>query len=241
MTEARPGAARTLPPPPTPTPTPPPTHWQGLRQRFDTLALRPPATRSDESSDDAALAGRDPACRAAVLAWCRQGAGPGGSPFWRPGGWPRVDLPLAVGALQGSTDRITSAWVDHLARELDGSLHLDALPGRGAGLAYRLGVKWHEALWWRQRPADAPWDAGWALTMPAALHRLQTAFWPRRATLVLADAAAWEPLQPALAALWQRQADLRHPLRWLWVGSDVALRALPTRPGLPVTRFMLTL
>ena len=218
-------------------PTPPPTHWQGLRQRFDTLALRPPAT----SPDDAALARRDPACRAAVLAWCRQGAGPGGTPFWQPGTWPRVDHRLAVGALQGSTDSVSSAWVDHVARQLDGSLHLDALPGRGAGLAYRLGVKWHDAMWWRQRQADDPWDAGWALNTPAALHRLQTAFWPRRATLVLADAASWEPLQSGLAALWRRQAGLRHPVRWLWVGSEVALRALPARPGLPVTRFVATL
>lgn len=169
MTEARPGAARALPP------TPTPTHWQGLRQRFDTLALRPPAT----SPDDAALARRDPACRAAVLAWCRQGAGPGGTPFWQPGGWPRVDHRLAVGALQGSTDSVSSAWVDHVARQLDGNLHLDALPGRAAGLAYRLGVKWHDAMWWRQRQADDPWDAGWALNTPAALHQLQTAFWPR--------------------------------------------------------------
>ena len=91
-------------------------------------------------------------------------------------------------------------------------------------------------MWWRQRQADAPWDAGWALTTPAALHRLQTAFWPRRATLVLADAAAWEPLQPALAALWQRQADLRHPLRWLWVGGMADTTA---KTGLATATFQL--
>ena len=232
MTEARPGAARALPP----TPTPPPTHWQGLRQRFDTQALRPPAARSDESPDDAALACRDPACRVAVLAWCRQGAGPGGSPFWRPGGRPRVDLRLAVGALQGSTDRIASAWVDHVARQLDGSLHLDALTGRGAGLAYRLGLKRHEAMWWRQRRADAPWDAGWALNTPAALHRLQTAFWPRRATLVLADGRASNVLGPCLAALAQRQAGFRHPVRWLWVG---AMANTTAKSGLATATFQL--
>ena len=258
MTEPRTGATRaSLPLPSCPRM---PSHWQGLRQRFDTLALRPPAG----SADDAALAHCDAASRAALLAWCGQGAGPGGTPFWQPSAPPRVGQRLAIGALHVARNADTrpvaanadaqrglaatatrrslgaiapSAWVDHVARQLDGSLGLAARPGRVAGLACRLGVKLDDAMWWRQRQIDDPWDAGWALDTPAALHQLQTAFWPRRATLVLADAASRAPLQVGLAALCERQAGLRHPVRWLWVGGDDDLRALPAWPGLPVTHF----
>ena len=251
MTEARTGAA----------PSGPATasHWQSLQQRFDTLALRPPAV----SADDAALARCGVATRAALLAWCGQGAGPGGAPFWQPGALPQVDQRLAVAALRvaGNADTVPmpentdalrglaaadvrrspratspSAWVDHVARQLDGSLHLAALPGRAAKLALRLGVKWHDAMWWRQRQLDAPWDAGWALSTPAALHRLQTAFWPRRATLVLADGQAAALLGPCLAALSQRQAGFRHPVRWLWVGGVVDSTAVT---GLATATFQL--
>lgn len=239
----------------------PPTHWQGLRQRFDAVALRPPAA----SAGDAALADRDAATRAALLAWCSQGAGPGGTPFWRPGGLPRVTQRLSIGALYlapetdtgplpinadnghghgqapagthgGTAPAALTAWIDHVARQLDGSLHLEALPGRAAGLAYRLGVKWHDALWWRQRQADDPWDAGWALDTPVARQRLQIGFQPRRATLILADTAAAERLQPGLAALWQRQHGFRHAVRWLWVNGHVN----PTAPaGMTATHFKL--
>ena len=97
-------------------------------------------------------------------------------------------------------------------------------------------MKWHDALWWRQRQIDAPWDAGWALDTPAALHRLQTAFWPRRATLVLADGRASNVLGPCLAALAQRQAGFRHPVRWLWVG---AMANTTAKSGLATATFQL--
>ena len=215
------------------------------------------------AADDAALARCGLATRAALLGWCGQGAGPGGAAFWQPGALPRVDQRLAIGALRvaGNTDTRPvpenadalrghattaarrqpdainpTAWIDHLARQLDGSLRLAALPGRAAGLAWRLGVKWHDALWWRQRQIDAPWDAGWALDTPAALHRLQTAFWPRRATLVLADGQAADVLGPCLAALGQRQAGFRHPVRWLWVGG---MADTTTKTGLATATFQL--
>ena len=212
----------------------PGTRWpglQGLAQRFDDVALRPPEAAG--AADQAALAGRDATTRAALLAWCRQGAGPGGAPFWQPGALPRVDQRLAVATLQGPGVAV-HAWADHVARQLDGSLHLESLPGRTAALAFRLGVKARDAMWWRGRLDDDPWDAGWAIDAPAALQRLHTGFQPRRATLVLADARSITALQPGLTALRQRQADLRHPVRWLWVGSGADA---PARPGPAAARF----
>jgi hypothetical protein len=108
------------------------------------------------------------------------------------------------------------------------------LPGRAAGLAFRLGVKLHDAMWWRPRQPDDPWDAGWVIDTPPALDRLATGFLPRRATLVLADAQAAGRLRPALAAMAQRQAEFRHPVRWLWVGGEAGL---PASDDLPMTRF----
>ena len=217
-----------------------PTPWQGLRQRFDGGVLRPPAASAASAtgaprSDGAALAARDIATRAALLAWCQRGAGPGGAPFWQPGDCPRVDRRLAVGALRvADTDRL--AWVDQVARQLDGSLRLEGLPSRAAGLALRLGVKTREAMWWRRRQPDDPWDAGWAIDTPAALHRLQTRFQPRRATLVLADTRSFAALQAGLAALLERQAGFRHPVRWLWVGGETDQ---PPPPGQAITHFEL--
>jgi hypothetical protein len=189
----------------------------GLGQRFDTLALRPPdvAPASQAGGRLAVDPGSLP--WAALWSWCHKGAGPGGLP--------RVDQRLAIGALQGTDGATAVAFAEALARQIDGSTRLAALPGRAAGLAFRLGVKLHDAMWWRPRQPDDPWDAGWVIDTPLALDRLANGFLPRRATLVLADGQAPERLRPALAAMAQRQADFRHPVRWLWVGGAPDLSA----------------
>ena len=229
-------------------------HLQGLRQRFDGLALRPPAD-ADADADvggDAGLAdiagagahAATPAqCASPALAalhvWCWHGAGPGTSPAWRPGALPRVANRLAVAVLRGAPGApaaATIAWADHVARQLDGSTRLAALPSRAAGLAFRLGVKLHDAMWWRPRQPADPWDAGWAIDTAPALQHLASAFQPRRATLILADARRYAPLSAGLAGLAQRQAGLRHPVRWLWVGGEADLPALP---GLAMAEFAL--
>jgi hypothetical protein len=208
---------------------------QGLRARFDLLALRPPAAAADEATCQA----RCPAAWSALQAWCRAGAGPGNSPWARPGAPPAVALRLAVAVLQApddaQRDASTLAWADALARDLDGSLRLAALSGPGADLRLRLGVKARDAIWWRQRQPDDPWDAGWALDTPEAQRQWRVGFTPRRATLVLADSRAAASLQPALAALAARSGELRHPVRWLWVGDG----DVPPLPGLAVTRIAL--
>ena len=225
-------------------------HLQGLGQRFDGAALRPPAD-ADAGPDAVAAAitahHAEPtvpaldasATRAALHAWCWRGAGPGSAPLWQPGARPRVAEWLRVATLRGaagSSPTATIAWADHFARQLDGGSRLAALPGRAAGLAFRLGVKLHDAAWWRPRQPDDPWDAGWAIDTTPALQHLACAFQPRRATLILADARRFEPVSAGLAGLVQRQAGLRHPVRWLWVGDETDL---PAPAGLTLARFTL--
>ena len=174
---------------------------RGLGARFDTRVLRPPAVAADEA---ARLQGQ-PACAAALQAWC-QGGGPG----------------LAEAALHGTGQAPDlSAWADALARHLDGGTRLDAL-GRAAGLAWRLRIQLNEAWPGRARQPDDPWDAGWALDSGAALAHWQSGWQPRRPTLVLAEAGQAGVLAPVLAALARRPADSALALRWLWVGGALS-------------------
>lgn len=143
---------------------------------------------------------------------------------------------LAVAALRGPDAAATIAWANAFARQIDGSARLDALPGTPARLALRLGVKAHDAMWWRARQSDDPWDAGWAINTPPALRHWKARFMPRRATLILADRAETTALQPCLAALMLRSDDLRHPVRWLWVGGEDDIAPVL---GLAVARFAL--
>jgi hypothetical protein len=193
----------------------------GLPAGFDTVALRAPAAAPGEL---ARLKAQAQTVRA-LTAWCLAGA------------VPRPTLRLAVGALRGAMGAealALVAWADAFARQMDGGIRLDALPTRAAGLAWRIQAKLNDARPWRQRQAGDPWDAGWATSAPPALRRLQSDWMPRRATLVLADAADHVALRLALAALWQRQQAFRHPVRWLWVGGGADL---PAVPGQTVTRF----
>jgi hypothetical protein len=194
----------------------------GLARRFDTLALNPPAQVG------APAAGPLP-CLEALQAWCQHGSGPGGMVWWRPGRLPRVAQRLAVAALTADNPAQAVLLANQLALGLDGSLRLAAL-GRGAGLGWRLQVKLADACWWRARQPQDPWDAGWARTAPPSLRHLTRGFAPRRATLVLADAADASLLALPLAHLVQRADSLPHPVRWLWVGTPGACAALAAEP-----------
>ena len=201
-------------------------YLSGLRARFDQQALRPPAP--SRSAADDALAQQQPAW-SSLRAWCQQGAGPGNTAGSQPGARPAVAVRLAVAAVHGADDIATLAWADAFARQLDGSVALAALPGAGAGfagLAMRLRVKAQDALWWRQRQPDDPWDAGWAISTPPGRSHGSTAFTPRRATLILADRREADALRPHLAALAARSDDFWHPVRWLWVGGAADIEAV---------------
>jgi len=194
----------------------------GLRAGFDSLALQPPAPACREQ---AKLRNQAQAAQA-LHTWCLQGT------------MPRLRQRMLVGALRGASGadpQALVAWADAFARQMDGGMRLDAMSTRAQGLAWRLQTKLNDARLWRARLPGDPWDAGWARSAPAPLRRLQTAWVPRRATLVLADAADHAALRLALTALWQRHPSFRHPVRWLWVGGG----DLPTVPGQVVSRFSL--
>lgn len=193
----------------------------GVQAGFDTEALRPPASVSDQRAQLRA----QQQTTLELTRWCLHGA------------VPRLRQRLAVGALRAASggDQVAlKGWAEAFARQMDGGLRLDALPGRAAGLAWRLGTKFNDARPWRLRRPDDPWDAGWAHSTPQALRRLQADWMPRRATLVLADADDHAALRLALTALWHRRQRFRHPVRWLWVGGGADL---PAAPGQVVERF----
>lgn len=194
----------------------------GLIARFDSLALRPPAA----SAMEARLQADRPAPWQALADWC--GAGGAGQGTSR--------HKLAVAQLDGADAAACQRWVNAFARQLDGSSRLDALPGRAPGLAWRLQTKLLDTLAWRARRFDDPWDAGWALSTPAALDRWAAHFVPRRPTLVLADLADQPALQAGLAALALRSPDWAHPVRWLWVGRHPSSAGLQ---GAALPRFRL--
>lgn len=188
-----------------------------LAARFDLRALRPPDPAAASAASALASAGssttdwahQQPLCWQQLLRWC-EAESHGGS-------W-------AQAWLQTPTTDVAEA----LALTLDGSLRL-ARRGRWAGRLWRLQIKLQDGLGAWSQPADHPWDAGWLRTEPAALAHLATAFWPRRRTLLLADAAQQVLLAPVLAALIDRLADRSvdrsaasagPALRCLWVQLD---------------------
>lgn len=178
-----------------------------LTARFDTEALRPPALPPEP---DAAIARW-----LASPAWAQMLA------FCAPQRTPR----LSVATLAGEQ---APHCAEAFACLLDGSARLAGL-GRAAGLAWRLQVKLADALPWRGLRDGDPWDAGWARSAPGSLRHLRAGFLPRRATLVLADAAERTGLTLPLATLVQRADGFAHPVRWLWVdaGAEGPLRWLP--------------
>jgi hypothetical protein len=195
----------------------------GAQAGFDTDALCPPAAAAAELARLRA----QPHVARALAQWCLSGA------------VPRLRHRLTVGALRpaGGGDPVAlKGWAEAFARHMDGGMRLDALPTRAAGVAWRVRTKFNDARPWRSRQPDDPWDAGWAHSTPQALRRLQADWMPRRATLVLADAADHVALRLALAALWQRHDRFRHPVRWLWIGGGTDL---PAAPGQWVEAFQL--
>lgn len=197
-------------------------HWAGWRARFDGLALRAPA---QAQPDDPAVPSK---LWGSLQRWADEGAGPGGAPFWRPGAATAVPNRFALARWQGR-DIVVEAW----ARQLDGSTALLAM-GAGAQRRLRLGLKWREAGWWRQRSPGDPWDAGHLIDSAEAATQLQHHFLPRRPTLLIAGEMNPERLASSIDALQQRADTFRHPVRLLCLSAA----PLPPRLSRNLTRLL---
>jgi hypothetical protein len=142
-----------------------------LLRRFDSARLQPLALPADGL--------RHCAATARLLAACRLGAGPATRPPFMPWEPARIEWPFGV------LHVANAAVARRAALLLDGSWAMADATGAAARLGIRGRALWADAAWWRPLQATDAWDAGQALR-PAAL----VGFVPRRATLIVVDAAA---------------------------------------------------
>jgi hypothetical protein len=191
----------------------PSTFLQTLKARFDTQALRAP-----QLADAGGTAQAAPNLQAAVQAWCVQSL-------------PAAGLQLA--ALVGPSSRAKSAWVADLALRLDGSYALQSAGGAARRLVLRSRVKAQDLAWWRPRQATDFWDCGYIAERSDAVQQLER-FKPRRATLMLADAAPEDLLLASLQALWARRAEFDHAVRVLVLSDAPPHAPLALSPEAPV-------
>ncbi len=196
-----------------------------LFARFDTALLRPPAWPAAHAARPAARpAPADDSHTAALLAWCLDGAGPGGALRGSPDA---PAQPATAAAWRAVTrfawrlaDQAEMAAAPSAALHLDGSHLLDACTGGLARLRLRAAVKWRDASAWRDasgwRPLQAGdiWDAGHLIDGPDLAERAGR-FTPRRACLMLADAIPAARRPGLIQALQQRSPAFDHPVRLL--------------------------
>ncbi len=184
---------------------------RGLLARYDGAALCPPAAVGPvPESAEPLLDG--------LRLWCLDP--------------PAAGSVLAIATLQGEDAAGLSHLATWLCLERDGSLQLEACSSTTARWRLRLGTKLREALWWRQRQPQDPWDSGHLRDGNPGLQALAR-FEPRRATLIVAEHLAPATLQLAIRHLEERARLQTLPLRLLVVGR--CADGLPS--GLVVTAF----
>ena len=182
-----------------------------LVARFDSVLLRPPARV------DAATLTASSNTRKQLRDWCFDGIGTGAAPMWLPNAIPAMGLPLSIALWERAPQLDQAAQQTQLNAfmgQLDGTGLLLACDGPWAGLRLRLRIKLNEALWWRPRQTDDPWDCGFLNTHAAAIDQLRL-FLPRRATLIVVQNLPSDLLRAALTSLRERQAVFSHPVRVL--------------------------
>ncbi len=180
-----------------------------LLDRFDADLLRPPVW-----APQAGAAPAPTAEEAALIAWCQQGAGPGGALWWQPLARTPVTIRLALrrcSAAEMAAATSAALW-------LDGSHALAECRSTAARLTLRATVKWSDACWWRPHRLSDPWDAGHLIDGPDLLARAAR-FRPRRATLILASGLDAPQAAALMAVLAPRSVAFEHPVRVLISGA----------------------
>ena len=178
---------------------------EAFTARFDDAVLRAPAW-------DTALPDVPAGVVDTLRAWCFHGTGSGAWPLWAPSAAPDLPLPFAVAALQAAG---ADEAVLLLGLQLDGSVQLQQQPGRAAGIALRLAVKLHDAMWWRRRQPSDPWDFG---VLREDADAALVHFTPRRATLIVANGTDPARALHQCALLRSHAPAFQRPVRLLLTG-----------------------
>ena len=161
-----------------------------MLSRFDAARLAPVPLPADGP--------RHCEATARLLAACRLGAGPATRPLAMPWAAARIEWPFGV------LHVADAAVARRAALLLDGSWAMADAGGTAARLALRARALAVDLAWWRPlQPSDA-WDAGVA-PRPAAL----AGFVPRRATLIVLDAATLDEAGVRVLGQLEQQA-------WAW-------------------------
>jgi hypothetical protein len=186
-----------------------------LVARFDSVLLRPPANLDLATLTASSNTGGQ------LRDWCFDGAGTGAAPLLLPNAIPAMNQPLSIAVWETAPPPEQAAQQTQLNAfmgQLDGTGLLLACSGPGAGRWLRLHIKLREALWWRARQANDPWDCGFLNTDAAAVAQVQ-GFLPRRATLIVAQDVPHSLLHERLTVLRERQSMFRQPVRVLVMGT----------------------
>lgn len=172
---------------------------------FDTQLMQPPAAGGAVPAE----------LLATVRAWCETGA------------LPHCTVPLAVARIA------PHPGLEAVAAEMDGS-HALARLSHWRGLAWRLWLKWKEALPGYQPAPHDPWDCGW---WRSEAPDAAAAFAPRRPTLLLLRDPPVAARDALLATLRERSPTYARALRVLLVSHEAPpgtpTIAAPPPPGDP--------
>lgn len=176
-----------------------------MLSRFDTARLQPVPLPAEGP--------RHCEATARLLSACRLGAGPATRPAWMPWAPARIEWPF------GALHVADAAVARRACLLLDGSWAMADAAGAAGQLALRARALMADLAWWRPlQPADA-WDAG-ICAQPSALQ----GFVPRRATLIVIDAATLDDAGARVLGQLEQQA-------WNWPRAVRVVMAGGPVPG----------
>jgi hypothetical protein len=183
--------------------------------RFDRRVLRAPA--SSHADGSANLSARhDQATWSWLTDWCHDGLGSGRAPLLQPWAARQVVEPFTLALIAndrpGLDAKSCAALLQAFCRDIDGTERLLAMPTRWHGLAWRMGIKLQESLWWARRSRRLPWDAGYLLDDADAMVRWPH-FRPRRPTLIVSQGLDELRLRHAVQVLRARSPAYAQPVR----------------------------
>jgi hypothetical protein len=187
--------------------------------RFDRRVLRAPSSSpAGVSADGRADLGakHDQATWSWLTDWCHEDLGSGRAPLLQPWATRQVVEPFTLALIAndrpGLDAKSCAALLQAFCRGIDGTERLLAMPTRWHGLAWRVGIKVQESLWWARRSRRLPWDAGYLLDDADAMVRWPH-FRPRRPTLIVSQGLDELRLRHAVQVLRARSPAYAQPVR----------------------------